>query len=368
MMALKTTQKDTILIVDDIFDNLIAAQAILEEEGYEIRLEEDSITAFEQVKNSPPDLLLLDVMMPELDGYEFTRRIRQDTTLPFIPILLVTAHDESNVVEGLNAGADDFIRKPVNPDELQARVRCLLRLKHSIDERDRMTKLREDFVSRFAHDLKIPLAASNRILQLMVKGQFFEVTPELREILQNMITSNGDLLTMVQNMLEVYKFEAGCKSFNFVKCNLTDLVQSVGLELAPLAVEKNLQLTIDLPTSEKIEVSGDRIELRRVLTNIIGNGIKFTPKGGVTVRLQVIDGKAVVEIEDTGVGISPEEKTRLFERFRQGKKQGTGSGLGLYLSRCIIESHQGEIHLSSELGQGSKFTILLPIIPPEVNT
>ncbi|MGD1910988.1 MAG: sensor histidine kinase [Rivularia sp. (in: cyanobacteria)] len=354
-------KQDKILAVDDIYDNLLAVEAILSEDNYEITIEEDSKKALALVEESPPDLILLDVMMPDIDGYEFTRRIRQNSALPFIPILLVTAYDESSVVEGLDAGADDFIRKPINLDELQARVRSLLRLKHSIDERDRMAQLRLDFVSRFAHDLKIPLAASNRILQLMVDGQFFNVTPELREIIDNMIDSNSDLLAMVQNMLEVYKFEADCKTFNFSKCDLHNLVQSVTQELTPLAQAKGLCLNLDITERNSLETWGDRIELRRVLTNIIGNAIKFTDTGSVSVYLKVNGDDAAIEIEDTGTGISQEEQAKLFERFLQGKNKRSGSGLGLYLSRCIIESHQGKISVNSELGKGSLFTIKLPV-------
>ncbi|MEO0687414.1 MAG: hybrid sensor histidine kinase/response regulator [Cyanobacteria bacterium J06649_11] len=356
-----THKQDKILAVDDIYDNLLALEAILEEDGYQITLQEDSTKALALVEESPPDLILLDVMMPSLDGYEFTRRVRQNSALPFIPILLVTAYDESNMVEGLDAGADDFIRKPLNFDELQARVRSLLRLKHSIDERDRMAQLRQDFVSRFAHDLKIPLAASNRILQLMIDGQFFNVTPDLHEIIDNMIDSNRDLLAMVQNMLEVYKFEAECKSFNFAKCDLHNLLRSVTQELSPLAQANGLSLDLDIKTEKPLETWGDRIELKRVLTNIIGNAIKFTDKGSVSVYLKSSGDDAAIEIQDTGTGISSEEQQRLFERFRQGKNKRSGSGLGLYLSRCIIESHNGTIGVSSELGKGSLFSIKLPI-------
>ena len=355
-------KQDRILVVDDVYDNLLVVEAILEEEGYEIILEEDSTKALTLIEKFSPDLLLLDVMMPEVDGYELTRQIRQNSALPFIPILLVTAHDESSVVEGLDAGADDFIRKPVNPDELQARVRSLLRLKHSIDERDRMAKLREDFVSRFAHDLKIPLAASNRILQLILNGQFFTVTPDLHSIIDNMIGSNRDLLAMVQNMLEVYKFEAGCKNFNFTNCDLWDLVSQLAQELTPLAQGKGLSLRLDVTEKKPVNVWGDRIELKRVLTNIIGNAIKFTDTGYIAVSLNVNINNAAINIQDTGMGISQEEQARLFERFSQGKNKRSGSGLGLYLSRCIIESHRGNINVSSQQGRGSVFSISLPII------
>ncbi|MEJ6482753.1 hybrid sensor histidine kinase/response regulator [Nostoc punctiforme UO1] len=360
MSLTKSVKKDKILAVDDVFDNLLVLEAVLEDEGYEISLVEDSKIALAMVEESPPDIILLDVMMPEIDGYEFTRRIRQNPALPFIPILLLTAHYQSSVVEGLDAGADDFIRKPFDPDELHARVRSLLRLKHSIDERDQMANLRADFVSRFTHDLRIPLVASNRVLKLLLEGRFCEVSPQLQEIIDTMIGSNQDLLEMVNTLLEVYRHEAGCKTLKIAPCNIEELVSEVSQELTPLAEEKGLALNIERDETART-VMGDRLELRRVLTNIIGNAIKFTDKGSVDIRCHLTPADVTIDIQDTGPGISKQDQAILFERFRQGKHQRSGSGLGLYLSRCIIEAHQGTIDVASEPGQGSTFTICLPV-------
>ncbi|MBD2520331.1 hybrid sensor histidine kinase/response regulator [Nostoc sp. FACHB-973] len=360
MSLTKTVKKDKILVVDDIFDNLLILEAVLQDNDYEISLVEDSKIALNMVEQSPPDLILLDVMMPEIDGYEFTRRIRQNQALPFIPILLITAHYESSVVQGLDAGADDFIRKPFDPDELHARVRSLLRLKHSIDERDQMANLRADFVSRFTHDLRIPLVASNRVLKLLLEGRFCDVSPQLEEIINTMIGSNQDLLEMVNTLLEVYRHEAGCKTLKISDCNIQELVSEVAQELTPLAEEKGLAVNLDKGETATT-VMGDRVELRRVLTNIIGNAIKFTDKGSVNIQCYLNLADVTINIQDTGPGISKQDQAILFERFRQGKHQRSGSGLGLYLSRCIIEAHQGTIGVTSEPGQGSTFTIRLPV-------
>lgn len=365
-------KRDRILAVDDIPDNLTIAQTILEYEGYEVNLVADGKTALEMIEKSPPDLVLLDVMMPDMDGYEVTYRIRQNNKLPYIPILLITASDQSNVVRGLDAGADEFIRKPVEIDELLARVRTLLRLKKSIDERDRTAHLREDFVSRFTHDLRTPLVAANRILKLMQQGSFFELSTELEEMLVGMISSNNDLLQMVNNLLEVYCHEAGCKNLELESFHIQNLVHEVIQELSPLALEKGLPLNLDNQIKDLILV-GDRIELRRVLTNLIGNAIKFTDVGQIEVRLR-IDAlspnseaqtndhpQLLIEIKDTGSGISPEEQVTLFERFRKGKNGRSGNGLGLYLANRIITAHHGKIKLSSEPGRGSLFQIYLPL-------
>ena len=369
MNSQKNAIKDRILVVDDIYDNLLLLATILQEEDYEIQLLEDSKTALSIVEDFRPDLILLDVMMPGLDGYEFTHRVRQNKTLPYIPILLITAHVQSSVVEGLDAGADDFIRKPFDPDELQARVRSLLRLKHSIDERDHMASLREDFVSRFTHDLRTPLVAANRVLKLMREGMFCSVTPELIEIVNTMMGSNTDLLAMVNTLLEIYRHEAGSKQLNVSQFNIQELVSEVTQQLKPLAEEKGLELKFNLAENitEKKDIksniiTGDRVELRRVLTNIIGNAIKFTAKGGIDVDLNIAENNVLIAIQDTGPGISQQDQAMLFERFRPGKHQGSGSGLGLYLSRYIIEAHQGSIEVKSEVGRGSTFTISLPIV------
>jgi len=378
---------DRILIVDDSPDNLFLVQATLGESGYEIHLAEDGKTALAKVNQLLPDLILLDVMMPGMDGYEVTKRIRQNQDLPYIPILLITAHERSSVVKGLDIGADDFIRKPLDIDELLARVRSLLRLKHSIDEREHMIRQREDFVSRLTHDLRTPLVAADRVLALFQSEAFGAVSPDMHEAFDSMLRSNRNLLLMVNTLLEVYRHEAGCKTLTLSPCDLKEVIHSVVQELKPLADERELALTTVVTDAEResqldekaaqypftTTVIGDRLELHRVLTNLVGNAIKFTDKGSVTIRLIGVrlddlprQGKrsnrfVVIEIRDTGAGILTKDQATLFERFRQGEHKRSGSGLGLYLSRRIIESHQGSIQVQSELNQGSVFTIRLPV-------
>lgn len=356
-----TPKIDRVLVVDDSPDNLFLVQSILDEEGYESVLVEDGATALAKIEEWPPDLVLLDVMMPGMDGFEVTKRIRQDPTLPYIPILLITAYDQASVVQGLDSGADDFIRKPVEVDELLARVRSLLRLKHSVDERDAIARQREDFVSRLAHDLRTPLVAADRTLALMQQGVLGEPSPVMREAIAIMARSNHNLLEMVNNLLEVYRHEAGRKTYSFSGLNLGELLAEVVEELNPLARDKGLSLICQLEDKSGANVKGDRLELHRVLTNLIGNAIKFTDKGSIAIRLETSPNEVRIEVEDTGPGISPEDQKTLFDRFRQGSHKRAGSGLGLHLSRRIIETHQGTIEVRSQLGQGSVFAMRLPV-------
>ena len=361
-------QSDRILVVDDAPDNLFLVQSILQDEGYIVEVADNGTKALDLIQKSPPQLVLLDVMMPGMDGFEVTRIIRaqqRSETLPFIPILLITAYDEPSVARGLDIGADDFIRKPVEFDELLARVRSLIRLKHSVDERDEIARQREDFVSRLTHDLRTPLVAADRMLDLMQQGYLGELSEEMEEVVVTMASSNKNLLAMVNQLLEVYRYEAGRKALSFKPTNLLEVAQEVIQSLTPLAEEKGLQLTLQEETSDSsYVVQGDRLELNRIITNLVGNAIKFTDDGSVTVLL---GGAApehknpiTITVNDTGPGIPADTQADLFQRFQQGRHGRSGSGLGLYLSHRIVEAHGGELSCSSEVGKGSSFIVKLP--------
>lgn len=381
-MNSKSSRSDKILVVDDSPDNVFLIKTILEAEGYTTSTAENGMSALAQLEASPCDLVLLDLMMPGMDGYEVTRRIRSEMKLEqYIPILLITAHDAPNVAHGLDLGADDFIRKPVTLDELLARVRSLLRLKHSIDERDEIARQREDFVSRLTHDLRTPLVAAERMLTLLLQGALGKLSPQMQEVFTIMARSNTNLLAMVNTLLEVYRFDAGRKTLAFQPVNLGQLLTEVAGELTPLAQEKALSINLDcLGESTTNTVIGDRLELHRLFTNLVGNAIKFTDSGSVTIRVtsesqfdksyrsecfvnSIFSDYITIEVADTGPGIPPDEQASLFDRFRQGSHKRSGSGLGLYLSRRIVEAHKGTILVKSELGKGSIFIVILPIKP-----
>jgi two-component system, sensor histidine kinase and response regulator len=374
----KPLHVDRILLVDDSPDNLFLIQSLLLGEGYTIELAENGAEALAKIPTFKPDLLLLDAMMPVMDGYEVTRRLRQNSPYPFIPILLITAYDQLSVARGLDIGADDFIRKPVEFDELLARVRSLLRLKHSVDERDEIARQREDFVSRLTHDLRTPLVAADRMLSLLMQEAMGPIGDEVKEALEVTSRSNQNLLVLVNTLLEVYRYEAGRKTLNFTPVALADLAQDVIEELQPLALDKGLAIELLHVPGERAIVDGDRMELRRVLTNLIGNAIKFTDQGAIKVQLstkQVRSGyvnagaKVVqIQVQDTGPGIAPEEQAILFESFVPGQHKRSGSGLGLHLSRCIMEVHSGTITVESEVGRGSIFTARMPACQAEYAT
>ena len=352
MSALQTIQKDYILAVDDIPDNLLLVQLALEQEGHRVVLAHNGETALKYVRQSPPSLILLDVMMPGMDGYEVTRRIRENKSIPFIPILLVTAREESSLVEGLDAGADEFVRKPFQIDELQARVRSMLRLKETIDQR-------ENFVSCLTHDLRTPLVAANRMLDLINKEVFGDVNGEQKEAISNIVSSNQNMLEMLNTLLETHQYELGKKALSFITVDLQQLIKNVVTELQPLAEEKEIELISEID-SGVLEVKGDRLELRRVITNLLSNALKFTDKGEVKISLNQTESQVIIAVKDSGIGISEQDQETIFQRFHQGNHRRAGKGLGLYLCQQIINAHQGRIAVKSELNQGTTFTVSLP--------
>lgn len=359
---------DRILAVDDTPDNLALIETILEDEGYQIILAASGAAALALVEQSRPDLILLDIMMPEMDGYEVTRRIRQNPTLPYIPILLLTAHHASDVVAGLESGADDFVRKPVDVDELTARVRSLLRLKHSIDEREQLSLQRQDFISHLTHDLRTPLVAADHMLKLFGKEAFGSLSTEMHEAIAAMLRSNYNLMQIVDTLLEVQSYEAGAKKLTLMPCDLGDIAQDVVQELKYLAQSKGLVLNVqglEEGRSQSLKTCGDYLELRRMLTNLVGNAIKFTECGSIDISITVPTPEDQIKLTvcDTGIGLSPQELEHLFERFHKGTHRQSGSGLGLHLVSRIVESHQGTISVESQPNQGSIFTICLPKLP-----
>ncbi|MDB9529443.1 hybrid sensor histidine kinase/response regulator [Oscillatoria sp. CS-180] len=365
-MASKTAH---VFVVDDSADNRFLLEALLEDEGYIITTLAGGQEMLDIVAEVLPDLILLDIMMPGMSGYEATRKLRSMNTLPFIPILLVTAHERSNVVEGLDTGADDFIRKPFNADELLARVRALLRLKQSVDAEREITQQRDDFVSRLTHDLRTPLVAANRMLSLVTEDTFGTIPTDAKTAISQTILNNDNLLAMVNTLLEVYRHEAGRKEMVMAPFNLKRLLEEVVAELLPLAQEKQLTLKLDdwvdsQSDDRQYTLKGDRLEFRRVLVNLIGNALKFTDVGEVLVRFEKVMAETPywqITVKDTGPGITVEDQAELFAWFRTGKHRRSGSGLGLHLAQRIVHAHGGRLSVSSEVGKGSSFTIQIPL-------
>lgn len=225
-----------------------------------------------------------------------------------------------------------------------------------------MERLRDDFVATLTHDLRTPLLAAIQTLKFFLDGSLGKLEDKQKVLLSTMQKSNEDLLGLVNALLEVYKYEAGkldlCKT-NFL---LKDLVTQCYKELEPLAKNKNIEFNLNFEPDESLTINADRGEIRRVIVNLCGNAINYTNMNGkIDIEIREQAGDVIFSVADNGNGIPAEDIPNLFKRFSQGtsKKRSTGTGLGLYLSRQIIEAHGGKIWLESKLNKGSEFSFLL---------
>lgn len=246
--------------------------------------------------------------------------------------------------------------------EEKEKVKKFVGVIRDIRAQKEMESLRDDFVATLTHDLRTPLLAAIQTLKFFLDGSLGKLEEKQKVLLSTMQKSNEDLLGLVNALLEVYKYEAGkldlCRT-NFL---LKDLVMQCFNELEPLAKNKNIEFNLKFNPDNDLTINADRGEIRRVITNLCGNAINYTNLDGkINIEVKEQDGDIIFSVADNGNGIPKEDIPHLFKRFSQGtsKKRSTGTGLGLYLSRQIIEAHGGKIWLESKLNKGSEFSFLL---------
>ena len=223
-------------------------------------------------------------------------------------------------------------------------------------------RLRDDFIATLTHDMRTPLLAAIQTLKYFLEGAIGSIDEKQGMLLSTMLQSNEDLLGLVNALLEVYRFESGKLELCKTTFSIKDLVEQCYSELLPLAQKKEIDFEIDYELSEDFEITADRAELKRVITNLCGNAINYTnPNGQIRILLKIQEGDLIFSVSDNGNGIPQSDIPNLFKRFSQGttRKRSTGTGLGLYLSRQIIEAHGGKIWVDSKLGKGSEFSFLL---------
>lgn len=246
----------------------------------------------------------------------------------------------------------------INPDEKCKKFVGIIR---DVTEQKKSDKLRDDFIATLTHDLRTPLLAAIQTLKFFLDGTLGDISESQKVLISTMYKSNEDLLGLVNALLEVYKYDADKLVLAKTHFNMYDLVQQVYDELLPLAQSKEIDFSLD-SNYKDIEIYADRGELRRVVCNLCGNAINYTQNGGkIKITLKIDDNDLIFSVSDNGPGIPQEDIPNMFQRFSQGtsKKRSTGTGLGLYLSRQIIESHGGKIWLESVLNKGSEFSFLL---------
>lgn len=223
-------------------------------------------------------------------------------------------------------------------------------------------RLRDDFIATLTHDLRTPLLAAIQTLKFFIDGSLGELKEQQKVLLSTMLQSNEDLLGLVNALLEVYRFESGKLSLCKTVFNIKDLIKQCYDELEPLSQKKEISFELQCDFDDEILIDADRAEIKRVITNLCGNAINYTNKGGkIEIIAKIVSNGLLFSVVDNGNGIPKEDIPNLFMRFSQGtgKKRSTGTGLGLYLSRQIIEAHGGKIWVESKVNKGSEFSFLL---------
>lgn len=361
----------TILVVDDHEPNRVLLADILEMQGYAVLAASSGEEALERIRSNHPDLILLDVNMPGVDGLEVCRRLRADPATTSLPIILVTSltHREHRL-EGIAAGANDYLTKPIDRTDLLLRVRNALHLRKlhreltvQYDRLRRLEELRDSLVHMVVHDLRSPLTGITGFLDLIRLDLGPSSPPTLRSDLDNMSRSVRHMTDMVNTLLDVSRLESEAMPLNLRQLDLGSLASEAVQDLS--AVGQKIEVRFQPPASPVV-VRADADLIRRVVGNLVANAIKFTPTGGM-VRIEVDrrDQDGIIRVTDTGPGIPAEHHAMIFEKFGQAgaprQQPMRSSGLGLTFCKLAVEAHHGRIGVESEVGRGSTFWLALPM-------
>lgn len=359
-----------ILAVDDAPANLTLLSGILKERGYRVRPVPSGALALAASHAEPPDLVLLDIHMPEMDGFEVIARLKAEPALREIPVIFLTAHtDVQEKVKAFELGAVDYVTKPFHAAEVQARVATHLALQRqqrelrgSYDQLSELERLRDSLVHMIVHDLRSPLTAIASLVDLMLEDVEAGKAPA-REDVVDCRASAQKMIRMISTMLDVSKLEAGAMKINRTPCDLAKITAEVVAELRPLATDRVIELA---PATAEVPVVADPALLGRVIQNLVSNALRFSPNGGtVRITLESGSGGVRVAVSDDGCGVPESQRRRIFEKFgaldTTARATGYSTGLGLPFCRMAIEAHGGTIGVEGRDGRtGSTFWFTLP--------
>lgn len=365
-----------VLVVDDEPSNLQLLGQILQEQ-YQLSFATDGTKALDVAWKVKPDIILLDIMMPTMDGYETCKLLKENATLQNIPIIFISALDETmDKVKAFELGGVDYVTKPFQFEEVVARVGTHLQLrqqqmeieaqKHQLqDSYDRLRELeqlRDNLVHMIVHDMRSPLMGINGMLKIL-KDEMADALDEQQAIDFDWALTSGHVLQeMISSLLDISRMEAGNMPLAKEATDLRTIVKDALTSM--VALVKECQVTFEQAGSPLSAVCDPEI-VRRIIVNLVANAIKFTPPTGeVRIDLSTHSAGVRVSVTDTGPGIPPEYREKIFEKFgmveikREGKIPSTG--LGLTFCKLAVEAHGGQIGVESEVGKGSTFWFWLP--------
>lgn len=377
------TAQHNILIVDDTPENLHVLTQMLTEAGYRPRPAPSGAVALRAAHAETPDLVLLDIRMPEMDGYEVCRRLKDDLRLCDVPVIFLSALNDSSVkVEAFKVGGVDYITKPFQVDEVRARIAAHLRvslLQKQLEQSNetlaaanadlrRLETLRDNLFNMLVHDMRSPLTVVSAALEIIEQSDAPTLSEDSRDLLANARGSVTALIGMVNSVLDVSRMEAGCMPVKLECCDLAGVAEEVRTQLALLRGARRVEISTADPV---VPALADRDLAGRVIQNLLGNAIKFTKDEGGIIRIEIrpAAGAVRVSVIDNGVGISAEHQEKIFEKFVQvAPTEGPmrrSTGLGLTFCKLAVEAQGGRIGVASATGAGSTFWFELPRYPAE---
>ena len=367
-----------ILIVDDVKANVMLLKALVKKNDFQIIEAFDGKQALEMFEAHKPDLILLDIMMPILDGYQVLEKIRTGDINNDVSVILITALDnKEEVVKGFSAGANDYISKPFNNKELEARIRhqiSLIAAKQEIDQKTKdlisAIKNRDKLYSVIAHDLRSPLSSVKMILNLLVSElKNCGISNDLYELLDESNRTTENLFILLDNLLKWTKNQIGKLHLSIQKIDIIGIIHGL-IDLYSLMTQgKNIEINV-ISISKSIEIYSDTDIFKTIIRNLLSNAIKFSYSGSkIYISIDEKNDSVEICVEDFGCGISPERQALILADKEIGyTSYGTnneeGSGLGLNLCKEFTEKLGGKIWFESELNKGSKFYISLPKVFP----
>jgi two-component system, sensor histidine kinase and response regulator len=363
-----------VLIVDDDRLNIRVLSGILKADGYVLADADSGESGLMLYANFRPDLVLLDVMMPGIDGFETCRRLKQQHGDKSAPVIFITAKSESDdVVEGLTAGGVDYLPKPFKPKEVLARIRTHLQnqilseqRKMLVEQLKKANAEKNKFLGMAAHDLRNPLASIRGIAEFLQEGALGPLTREQLDLIETIRDASQSMLCMVNELLDVATIEAGELNLNLEVSNLVDLIAKSVTMLNREALKKNTHVIFEQPP-DPINLTLDPAKMRQVVDNLLSNAVKYSPPGS-TIRAFVkhiaSNSTCSFSVLDQGPGIPDDERDKLFKDFSRLSSKPTGgeksTGLGLAICRKIVDAHHGQIVVENLPDRGCEFRVTLP--------
>ena len=362
-----------ILIVDDVMSNVLLLKVLLTYEKFAIATASNGRQALEQVEKENPDLVLLDVMMPDMSGFEVAQHLKSNPNTADIPIIFLTAlNSTADIVKGFQVGANDFISKPFNKEELIIRVThqiSLVAAKRLIlsktEELQRTIAGRDKLYSVIAHDLRSPMGSIKMVLNMLILNLPSEkIGAEMYELLTMANQTTEDVFSLLDNLLKWTKSQIGKLNVVYQDVDLVEVTDGVIEIFSMVASLKKIRIHEMKP--EKMMVNADIDMLKTVVRNLLSNAIKFSKENSeVLVKMEEVDGMAVVSVQDYGCGISEEGQKKLLHTDTHFSTFGTnneeGSGLGLLLCKDFVVKNGGKLWFTSKEGEGSIFSFSIPV-------